>query len=330
MNWASGYTYKIYGCEVEPKSWGDKGRFNVKSGSISKEATELRQAADVTVQDFQPDREIWIRLYMDVTQNGESEHVPLFTGLATSPSYDQNGVVQTTKMECYSVLKPCEDVLLMRGWYASAYRDPVRIFNELLAPCPAPITYDEELPTLTSHLVAEDNESNLSMIDKMLKALGLQLRIAGNGSIHIGRLNTEPVATFMPNGFDIIEPELTVENDWFSCPNVVMAIDDELMAIARDNDETSPLSIENRGREIWYADDSVDLNDGESLAEYAKRILKEEQTVVETLKYKRAFLPELEIGDTVRLRYEKFAGLYRITSQSFDLGGNVSEEVARE
>lgn len=329
MNWASGYTYKIYGCEVDPKSWADRDRFNVKDGSVSKEADELRQAADITVQDYQPDREVWVRLYMDVEQSGDSTHQPLFTGLATSPSYDQDGVVQTTKMECYSVLKPCDDVLLMRGWYASAYRDPVKIFKELLEPCPAPVTYDEELPTLTSHLVAEDNESKLTMLDKVLKALGLQLRIAGDGSIHIGRPNTAPVVTFSPNGFDIIEPELSVKNDWYSCPNVVMAIDDDLMAIARDNDEDSPLSIENRGREIWLADDSVDLNDGESLAEYAKRILKEEQSVVETIEYKRAFIPDVEIGDTVRLRYEKFAGLYRVESQSFDLGGNVSEEVSK-
>lgn len=329
MNWAGGYTYKIYGCEVDPRSWADKVHFNVKDGSITKEAEELRQAADITVQDYHTDKEVWVRLYMDVEQNGESSHVPLFTGLATSPSFDQDGTVQTTKMECYSVLKPCDDVLLMRGWYASAFRDPVRIFKELLAPCPAPITYDEELPRLTSHLIAEDNESNLSMVDKMLKALGLKLRIAGDGSIHIGAPSTAPAATFAPNSFDIIEPELTVSNDWYSCPNVVMAIDDELMAIARDDSETSPLSTQNRGREIWLADDSVDLNDGESLAEYARRILKEEQSVVETIQYRRAYLPGIEIGDTVRLRYEKFAGIYRVESQSFDLGGNVTEEVSK-
>ena len=82
MNWAGGYTYRIYGCEVDPTSWADKARFSVKDGSISKEESELRQAADVTVQDYHPDREVWMRLYMDIEQNGDSVHEPIFTGLA--------------------------------------------------------------------------------------------------------------------------------------------------------------------------------------------------------------------------------------------------------
>ena len=329
MRWDGDYSYKIYGCEIDVKSWGDKVHFGIVNCSVTKQADDLRYAADINVQDYSIDKEVWVRVYMDVSQNGNSEHVPVFTGLATSPSRNRNGDIENAKLECYSVLKPCADVLLMRGWYAPAYRSVKKIFNELLEPCPAPVTFDDDLPTLTTYMLAEDNESNLSMIDKILNALNLVMRVDGSGRIHIGRQSLDTAAVFSANGFDIIQPEVEISNDWYSCPNVYVAINEELTAIARDDKEDSPLSTVSRGREIWAMEDSIDLGEDETLAEYARRMLKEKQKVVETIKYKRAFLPDIEIGDTVKLRYKDLNGLYTIISQQYTLGENVTEEVAR-
>lgn len=329
MIWNKGFTYKIYGRAVDPASWADKETFSIVNGDISKQDNDLRESATIEVQDYDPDREMWIRVYMDISQNNDSYHVPIFTGLATSPSKDIDGNAVSTKMECYSVLKPLDDVLLPRGWYARAYREPNRILDELLEPCFAPVTYGEELHELTNHILAEDNESNLSMLDKVLEALNLVLKIDGHGRITITTPSTEPVATFTSGDFDIIEPKLSYSNDWFSCPNVVMAIDEELMAIARDDDENSPLSTVNRGREIWHVEDGVNLAENDTLAEYARRLLTKLQDVKETLSYTRAYVPDIGVGDVIRLRYNQFAGLYRITRQKFDMDGSVSEEVAK-
>lgn len=329
MDWNKGFTYKLYGRIVDPSSWADKEQFNIPEGTISKTDSEIRESANITVLDFNPVGEQWIRVYMDISQNDDSYHVPLFTGIATSPSFDVDGIVSRTKMECYSALKPLEDIVLPRGWYARAYRETDRILKELFESTPAPVEYAEDLPTLERHLVSEDNESCLSMLDKMVEALDLTVRISGDGRIRIARTDYEPQATFTPTDFDIIEPQLTIKNDWYECPNVVMAIDDELMAIARDDNEDSSLSVQNRGREIWYVEDGVDLGEDESLAEYARRTLQKKQMAVETLSYKRRFVPDLQIGDCVRIRYPQFAGIYRIMTQRFDMDGSVSEEVAR-
>ena len=327
MDWSKGFTYKIYARIVDSASWTDREYINVLDGDIAKTDSDLRESATITVRDYIGEQ--WIRVYMDCEQNGDSYHAALFTGLATSPSKEIDGTVQTIKLQCYSVLKPLDDVLLPRGWYAQAYREPSRILDELLAPCFAPVEYGDDLHQLTQHLVAEENESNLTMLNKILRALNLTLRIDGSGKIKIDVSSTEPLATFTPNGYDIIEPQLTYRNDWYSCPNVLMAISEELMAIARDDAEDSPLSTINRGREIWLEDDSVDLADNETLAEYAKRRLREEQMTVESLEYKRRYIPDINVGDIVQLRYPDFAGIYKIMSQKYGMDGSVSEEVAR-
>lgn len=328
IEWNKSYTFKLYGCEVDPQTWQDKGTFNIESGTISKSDSDLREGADITTVDFHTDAEMWVRVYMDVRQKSISEHVPLFTGLATSPSFELDGGVKTTKMECYSVLKALDDILLPRGWYASPYRNTQKILQELLEPTPAPIDYEDDLPRLTDFMIAEDGESNLSMLNTMLNNLRLVMTIAGDGRITI-RTSAKNIQATFGEDFDIIEPQVSVKNDWYSCPNVFMAIADEVMAIAKDNDDDSPLSIGNRGREIWQVEDGVDLPNNMTLAEYAKARLKEEQSQVETLSYKRLFLPDVYVGDAVRIHYNEVTGVYRIVSQKMDMDGSVSEEVAK-
>lgn len=329
MKWNNGFTYKIYGKVIDPNSWADRAKFDITDGIISKTNKELRESANISVVNYRAVGEVWIRIYMDISQDSESYHVPLFTGIATSPSQEVNGKVTTTKMECYSALKPLEDIVLTRGWYASAYRKTSRILDELFQYTPAPVEYADDLPMLQKHLISEDNESCLSMLDKLVEALGLSVRMSGDGSIRVEKLDYTPRAVFSPTDFDIIEPQLTVKNDWYECPNVVMAISDELTAIAKDNNDDSSLSIPNRGREIWYVEDNVDLGKDETLAEYARRVLQKKQMAVETLSYRRRFVPDLQIGDCIRIRYPQFAGIYRIATQRFDMDGSVNEEVER-
>ena len=133
--------------------------------------------------------------------------------------------------------------------------------------------------------------------------------------------------------YDIIEPKIKVKNDWYSCPNVFRAIEDDLMAVARDDDENSPLSTVSRGREVWKEETNCDLNDGETVAEYAERRLREEQQVAVKLSYSRRYVPEVEPTDVVRLHYPAQNIDYKvmIVSQSIKLdhGSKVSEDVQK-
>lgn len=82
---------------------------------------------------------------------------------------------------------------------------------------------------------------------------------------------------------------------------------------------------------MWASEDSVTLQDGETIAQYARRRLKELQERTETVQYTRRFLPEVNIGDIVRLNYPQLMGGYKVTSQAItlDASGSTQENAQR-
>lgn len=328
MIWSSGYTAAFYAAFVDPRTWLDTERFEITGGSVGRTDDALRQNASLTCTDFDEQEERWVRIYMDAEQGGDVSHSALFTGMAISPSREIDGAVTKRDLDCYSVLKPCDDILLQRGWYVPSGKNAAQAIRELLRATPAPVVVEGESPAIKDAIIAEDDETNLTMIDKILKAINWMIQIGGDGTIMLSPVASEPSIELSALDFDVIETTLSIEKDWYNCPNVFRATMNEMSAVARDDDPKSPLSTVNRGREIW-AQDEADLSDSETLAEYAKRMLKEAQNVAETAKYTRRFLPDLTVGDLVSLDYPQIQGIYRITSQSIDLTFNAktSEEV---
>lgn len=330
MNWTNGFTSSYYGVTVDPVTWADRTRFEIIGGTITREETSLRASADFDVTEY-AEQEQYIRVYMDAFVNGTGEHVPLFTGLATTPARQWNGYHETNKMECFSVLKPCDDILLQRGFYIPAGIALNNIFKNLLSYSPAPVEIAEGMKGLDNAIIAEDDETALSMVDKMLKALNWELRLSGDGTINIGPKDEVPDVQFDDQNNDGIEPQVTIDHDWYELPNVFRAISDDLVAIARDEDPESPLSIPSRGREVWAQESNVDLDENESIAAYAARKLKEEQDKARTISYTREFHSELEVGNLVRLHYpaQQIEGVFEITKQTINISDNAmtQEEV---
>jgi len=313
---------------MDANTWRETRLLEITDGSLSRSESGLRDSADITCINYN-DKEQYIRIYLDVQQGGASDHVPIFTGLTSAPSRDIDGVLETNSIECYSVLKPAEDVLLQRGYYVPAEINGATVIKTLLSVTPAPVEVIGEAPSLQTAVVAEDGESHLSMVDKVLTAINWRMRILGNGTIQIMPMATEETARFDPFNADVIEPTLKITRDWYGCPNVLRAISDDLTAIARDDSVDSPLSTVNRGREVWEEESNVALNSGESIAEYAVRRLKELQQIETTASYTRRYDPNVLVSDLVRLNYPKqgLQGLYRIKSQKITLGyGCTTEE----
>lgn len=332
MNWNKGYSARYFGTIVDPISWRDTTTFDFAGGNISNTSTGLRVSADLdnVTGDFSKER--WVRVYLDCRQNGQSTRTPMFTGLATSPDINYDGKLREVPLACYSVLKPCEDVLLDRGWYAPNGADGANLIKQLLATStPAPVTVEGISPKLSQYIIAEDGESHLSMADKVLKAIGWRLRITGDGTIHICPRATAPSASYDTLENDSIEPQVSLKNDWYSCPNVFRAVSGDFFAIARDDSMDSLLSTVNRGREVWGEETSCKLNSAESLAGYATRRLKELQMSTLEVDYTRRYNPNLLVTDIVKLNYpvQNVVGLYRVTQQKIELthGGRTSETV---
>lgn len=331
INWANGFSANTYAMVVDAGTWKDLRRIEIVDGSVSRTNEGLRNAADMTLVDYNQTKEQWLRIYMDVDQEGAGDHVALFTGLACAPDKTINGTLTTNKVSCNSVLQPCEDILLTRGWYAPARVDAETILRDLLSYTPAPVEVIDTTPSLRDHIVAEDGETALTMVEKVLLAIGWRMQIRGDGTIVISEPAMESIMLFDAQGNDCLETQLDVSYDWYSAPNVFRATTETESYIAKDENEDSILSIPSRGREIWVEETDCAIGDGETLQSYAERRLREEQMVNYQISYKRRFFPNILVSDIVTLNYpaQDIFGDFLITSQSIELGhgASTSEEV---
>lgn len=323
MDWSKGLSanYKAY--IVDPITWRDTDEIGIISGSISKSEDDLRESANISVLNYESETEQWIRIYLNARQLSDSARCPIFTGLISSPNTDFEGNVRTNNLNCYSVLKPASDILLPKGYYVSYGTDVGYILRSLLSIIRGtPIDTSGVSQTLSQTIIAENNETNLSMANKIIYFMGLRMYISGDGSIVISENSLDPVSLYNAEEFDSLETKLNIENNWFDCPNVFRAIEGDFSAVAIDDDPNSPLSTVNRGREIWMEETNCNFDIGESLAQYAKRRLKEEQQVSITVSYTRRFEPDINVSDVISLHYpgQGLNGNYYITSQNISLG----------
>lgn len=332
MDWNKGFSALYYASIVDSKTWRSIKRFEITGGSINTKISGLRQSADLLCKKYNLG-EIWVRIHMVVRQGDTSLNIPMFTGLSSCPEDSIDGFRITNKVELYSVLKPCDDVLLPRGWYVPAGAIGAEAIKKLLSVSPAPIVIDDESPVLRQTIIAERGETHLSMTEEILTAINWRLRIEGDGTIHICKKSAEPVTSFDAIKNDVIEPKMSKTYDWYSCPNVFRAVMDEISAVVKDESPDNFLSTINRDREIWMEETSCNLSDGESLMDYAKRRLKEEQMVGTIVSYDRRFMPGVMATDVVKLNYpaQNITGNYLITSQTIQIGhgARTSEEVMK-
>jgi hypothetical protein len=333
MEWSNGFTARYLMSVVDTDTWRDIRSARLTSGKIDKSTDNLQESADITVTELPTeDGECWVRIYLDARQNGDASRVPIFTGLTSAPQRGIEDLRESYNLECYSVLKPASDILLPRGWYAPMSMNAAQLAAKLLSVGPAPVTYADDAPDLGSPIVAEDDETNLTMAVKILDAINWRIKLSGRGEINILPASDEPIGSFGIEVGDIFELSVTDKYDWYSVPNVFRAVSSDEVAVARDDDPASQFSTVSRGREIWQQDKSVSLADGESLSDYAERRLTELQSPSRTISYDRRYCPGITANDCVRISYpaQRIDGVFRVTKQSITLGQGctVSEEAS--
>lgn len=335
MNWNEGFSALYELQRVNPVSWLDIGTLNFTAGSINRTDSELIESADLTM--LESPGETWIRVYLKARQGDGGARVPLFTGLTSVPDRTGDGTRITYNVECYSVLKPLDDILLPRGYFAPAGADAGHVVYDLLRVGAAPVIVDDDSPLLTDAIVAEDNTTHLGMVHMILDAIGWRIRISGDGMIHVCAAATEPSATFDTFENDVIELATTDSQDWFTVPNCIRVVSGDKYVEYKDDDPEHEISTEARkGRrggtgEIWIAETSPTVGTNESLAEYAVRKLNEAQQPSRKVSYARRYRPDVFLSDLVRLRLPVIGidGTFKITSQTIELGfgARTSEEV---
>jgi len=333
MDWSKGYSSIIYMTIVDPISWRDIDRIEILGGTITHSYSDLREAADIDVANYEETAEQLIRVWLDVSQAGDASHTPLFTGYATSPGRSISGNLVSNRLQCYSVLKPAQDILLPRGWYAPTGTNGAALVKDLLRCTKTKIDIEGTDEPLKEAILAEEGEHNLSMANAILSSMKWRLQIRGDGSILISPKPkiTDISTTFDSISNDILEQSISISHDWYNCPNVLRVVYGGLSVVVRDDSPTSKYSTVSRGREIWREESNAFLKEDESLSTYANRRMKELQKVATTINYTRRFQPDLYVRDNIRINYPSMdvKDIYEITSQTISLSENakVSEEV---
>lgn len=334
MDWSKGFSASYYATIVDPVIWSDLERIEISSGSISRTDSDVMETASVECEYFDVMRELWIRIYLEVKQNDELYKGPLFTGLLTAPNHSISNGHITTNIDCQSVLKPAKDILLDRGWYVPSVTNSGKVIKDLLSVSPAPIIIEDGSPDIGLNIIAEDGETRLSMVEKIIDSTpGWSLKITGNGEIYYGKQSNIPSIIFDENAYDAIGLDITFENSWHECPNVLRVEGDDIVVIVKDEDPESSLSIPSRGREIWDTEYNSTAGTIDELTLFARQTLKERQENLYKISYTRRYQPDLNLSDVVELNYPRYniLGKYRIESQTINLeyGVSVSESAVR-
>lgn len=330
MQWDKGFSSMYILRTVNQTTWADEDEFNLIEGSIDSDFdSELYASASIKLNEMIEGEKI-VRVYLCASQDGAFIKTPLFTGIATSPERRIDGPTNTYTLECYSLLKFAKDVIVPIGYYVPA-NSGAEFVKGLLSVGNCKVVIDGQYQRVSEAIVAEDGDSYLSLALKVLKAINCRIRITGDGVIHICDKAVEPIITFGVNQNDVLETSVTDTYDLYSCPNCFMAVSDDGIAVAKDENPESKLSIKARGREVWVRESGVNLTNAESIAQYAIRRLKEEQDLNRIISYTRRFFDGIVSGDAIRLNYpeHELVGDFRIKSQKLTLGYgcSINEEV---
>ena len=105
MNWNRGFKAGYHACLVDRVTWQDGERFGITEGSINRTDSGLKESADLTAIDYAHGMDKWIRIYLDAEQNGDSAHIPLFTGLTSTPEEEIDGAIQRKQLVALVMVK---------------------------------------------------------------------------------------------------------------------------------------------------------------------------------------------------------------------------------
>lgn len=316
-------TFEYY--EVDPNTWKDvKLLTNVKSSSISRDInTETLGSATIDVTESVG--ESYIRIYLITIQNGVKEKHALGTFLVQTPSSTFNGKIRDVSMDAYTPLLELKENPPPLGYSVLKDSNIMDTAYSLVSDnLRAPVVKTTNTNTLYYDFVAEPNDTWLSFITDLIANAKYTFGLDEMGRILFtpkqDTASLQPVWTYDDSNSSILYPELTMDHDLYGIPNVVEVIysngKDSYYARVVNEDENSPISTVNRGREIIYRVTDPNLSGDpteKQIKEYAERTLRELSCLEYTITYTHGYCP-VRIGDCVRLNYS-LAGLTNIKAK---------------
>ena len=310
---------------VNPETWKDDTPLkNVKTATINRDSTvETLGSATIDVTDTVG--ECYVRAYLVTIQNGLRERHPLGTFLVQTPSSSFDGKLRSISMDAYTPLLELKENPPPLG-YSILKGDNIMdtAYRLIREQARAPVVRTECDKTLTFDFVAETNDTWMTFLSDLIYNAKYDFALDELGRILFAPRqdisSLQPVWTYDDSNSSILYSDINMDHDLYGIPNVVEVIysngSDSYYARVVNDDENSPISTVNRGREILHRVTDPDLvgdPTNNQIQEYAKQLLRDLSSVEYTLNYTHAYCP-VRVGDCVRLNYSR-AGLTNIKAK---------------
>lgn len=296
---------------VDPKTWKDKKLLNnVKSCTISRDSSvETLGSASIDITGKLD--ECYVRIYLITIQKGIKEKHPLGTFIVQTPSSNFDGKISSDSLDAYTPLLELKENPPPLGYSIfkneNVMENAYRIIREHAR---APVVRTEKSDTLNNDFVANTNDTWLTFTRDLISNAKYSFGLDEMGRILFSPIqdtaSLQPVWTYDDSNSSILYPELSIERDLYGIPNVVEVIysggTNTYYARVENNDDNSPISIPNRGREIIRRvinPETSGIPTEAQIQEYAERLLKDLSTLERTISYTHGYCP-VRIGDCVR------------------------------
>lgn len=325
IDWTSSMqqTFEYY--EVDPNTWKDKSLLQtIKDSTINRDLV-VNTLGSATINATNLLGECYIRIYIVISQNGDTFRYPLGTYLVQTPSSSFDGKIKNMSLDAYTPLLELKENPPPLGY--SLMKDQNIMNNAYMLVrenCRAPVVETETEDILQDDFVADPNDTWLTYINDLIGQCKYQLELDENGYILFAKKQSinelQPIWTFNDDNSSILLPDITLQHDLYGIPNVVQVIASTGSGVYEaevvNDDINSPTSTINRGRRIIHRDTDPNLPGFPTryqIDEYATLLLKQLSSVEYQVNFTHGFCP-VRLGDCVRLNYTK-AGLNDIKAK---------------
>ena len=326
IDWLSSMqqTYEYY--IVDPITWTDVAKIdNVKSCSITRDSeVETLGSAIIDVESIS--KECYIRTYLIAIQNGITYKIPLGTHLVQTPSTTFNGMCESNSLDAYTPLLELKEnpppigYSLLKG--TNILDASYKLIRENLR---APVVKPTSSSALQSDFIANTDDTWMTFTKELVACANYELGLDELGRIlflpNQDTASLQPVWTYTDDNCSILYPDITINRDMYSIPNVVEVVYSNgegymYSKKAINDDPNSPTSTVNRGREIVHREVDPKFSGyatQKQIDEYATQTLRNLSTLEYSITYTHGYCP-VRLGDCVRLNYEK-AGINNVKAK---------------
>ena len=301
---------------VDPNTWKDIKKINtVLSCNITRDS-DSETLGSATIDVTESLGEAYIRAYLITIQNDVKERHPLGTFLVQTPSSNFNGKIMNISLDAYTPLLELKEKMPMIGYTIQKSKNIMEMVYDIVRDnVRAPVVKTTKDDTLKYDFVANIDDTWMSFTTDLLANANYCFDLDELGRILFAPKQTaevlQPIWEYNDSNSSILYPEITLDNDIYGIPNVIEVIysngDDKFYSVVKNDDPNSPLSIQNRGREILYRETNPNLVGNATqmqIDKYAERLLKELSSIECTVTYTHGYCP-VRVGDCVRLNYER-------------------------